>query len=30
MGTWEWEDLREQWLMPHRAALTALLAAQAG
>jgi hypothetical protein len=26
MGTWEWEDLREQWLMPHRAALTALLA----
>jgi hypothetical protein len=28
MGTWEWEDLREQWLMPHRAALTALLAAK--
>jgi hypothetical protein len=25
MGTWEWEDLREEWLMPHRAALTALL-----
>jgi hypothetical protein len=28
MGTWEWEDLREQWLMPHKAALKALLAAQ--
>jgi hypothetical protein len=30
MGKWEWEDLRDQWLMPHRAALTALLAAKAG
>ena len=28
MGTWEWEDLREQWLMPHKAALKALLAAK--
>ena len=30
MGTWEWEDLRDQWLMPHRAALTALLTGKGG